>query len=158
MRKLLLPVLTLFLFTACGSKVVFHEQHLFDRDVWNRFTPEVFQIDINNIDNYYDIDFTATVDTALYRYDVLPVMIELNSPSGEQRQFYGTIVLKERGHWRGDPDAGYRQVTGRIRNYFSFNSRGSHRFQVKQRTSQYDLEGVHSLAVTITKAKLNYEM
>lgn len=158
MRKRLAIALGTLLLCACGSKTVYDQEHTFSHNVWNRFTPEVFEIEVGNIDNYYDIDFTASVDTAVYRYDVLPVMVILNSPTGEQRQFYGTIPLKERGHWRGKADGSYRQATGRIRNYFSFNSKGTHRMEVSQRTSQYDLEGVQSLAVTITKAKLDYKM
>lgn len=159
-RPLLAYGLLLFtlLLTACNNNTIFDETRTFDRHIWNRFTPEVFNVEVNNIKDYYDIDVTVSVDTVVYRYDMMPLMINLYSASGEHRQFYSTIPLKVRDHWRGDMVDGYRQVDGRIRNYFSFNTEGKHRIEVSQHTSQYDLEGVHSVALSITKAKLSMEM
>lgn len=148
----------LTLCTSCGDNTVFEDEHTFDRNIWNRFTPEVFDINISNIEDYYNIDFTVAVDTTLYRYNEVPVIIELKSPGGEQRQFYGHVVLREKGRWRGEMIDGYRTVSSRIRNYFSFNSKGVHQMEVCHTTSQYDLEGIHNLGITITKAKLDYDL
>ena len=150
-------LLTLML-SACGSNTLFEQQRTFKHNVWNNFTPELFDIEVKNIDNYYHIEFTAAVDTSVYRYDNVPFLIELTSPNGEERQFYGTILLKENGRWRGEMVDGYRVATGRIRSYFSFNHRGLHHLSVAQNTSQYDLEGIHSLTVSVTKAKLDYDL
>lgn len=157
----LIPILAstlLCLFTACSSNTVFDDEHTFDRNVWNRFTPEVYELNINNIEDYYNIDFTVAVDTTVYRYDEVPVIIELKAPGGEQRQFYGHVVLREKGRWRGEMSDGFRVVTGRIRNYFSFNAKGRHQMEVRHTTSQYDLEGIHSLKVTVTRAKIDYNL
>ena len=156
-RNILLAAIALLL-TACGSDTVYNSEHTFKGNIWNHFTPEVFDIDITNTEDYYNIDFIAAVDTAVYRYDNVPVMIELTSPNGEERQFYGVVFLKENGRWRGEMEDGYRTASGRIRSYFSFNSQGTHHMEVTHTTSQYDLEGVHSLAVVITKAKIDYDM
>ena len=157
MKQRLAIVLGTLLLCACGSKTIFEQEHMFSNNVWNRFTPELFEIEVNNINDYYDIEFSASIDTTCYRYDVLPVMVNLYGPSGEQRQFYGTIPFKDHGHWRGKNEGGFQQANWRIRSYFSFNSKGTHRMEVTQQTSQYDLEGVQSLAVTINKAKLDYD-
>lgn len=156
----LFPILlvALMALTSCSGNTVYNDEHIFDGNTWNRFTPEVYAINISNIDNYYNIDFSVAVDTTTYRYDEVPVLIELKSPGGEQRQFYGHVVLREKGRWRGEMKDGYRQVNGRIRNYFSFNAKGEHQMEVRHTTSQYDLEGIHSLTVTLTKAKIDYDL
>lgn len=157
-RFLPIALLLLPLLTACDGKTILDEERLFDGDVWNRFTPEEFELTVDNADNYYNIDFTIAVDTNRYRYDALPVMIILTSPGGEERQFYGNVPLMEKGRPRGELHGACRVATGRIRSYFSFNSQGKHRMAVSQATSQYDLEGIHSLSVSVTRAKLDYDL
>ena len=159
MKRTLIPFLLMLpLLAACGGKTLIDEEHLFERDVWNRFTPEEFEVKVDNIDDYYNIDFTVAVDTALFRYDAVPFMVILSSPGGEERQFYGNVALQEKGRPRGEMQGGYRVATGRIRSYFSFNSQGTHRMAISQATSQYDLEGIHSLTVSVTRAKLDYSL
>ena len=148
----------LLLLVSCTGKPVIDEKHTFDGRTWNRFTPEAFDMTVNNIEDYYNIDLTATVDTALYRYEQLPVMVILRSPGGEERQFYGAVLLKDKGRWRGQSQGGSRTATSRLRSYFSFNSRGHHHLDVNQTTSQYDLEGVQDITLTVTKAKVDYDL
>ena len=158
-KTLLLVTLSLLtLFSACGRKSLLHEERQFDRNVWNRFTPEVFDIHVTNVENYYNLDFTVAVDTTVYRYDRVPLMLILNGPDGERRQFHGVVLLKDKERWRGEIVDGYRVANGRIRSYFSFNRKGDYRLEVSQETSQYDLEGIHSLTADVTKAKLDYNL
>lgn len=147
------------LLAACHrGNTIFDQTHTLDGNRWNRFTPEEFQIPIHNVEDYYNIDFTVSVDTALYRYGEFPVMVILTSPGGEERQFFHTIMLRENGRWRGETRDGYRTVQGRVRSYFTFNHKGTHTMAVSHTTSQYDLEGIHSLQVSIEKAKLDYNL
>ena len=158
MKRLIPCLLGLLLLVSCGRKTVINEEHTFDGNIWNRFTPEEFKLSVDNIENYYHIDLTAAVDTTVYRYSELPVMFILKAPGGEERQFYGAVVLKEKGRWRGEMTDGYRTASGRIRSYFSFNSKGTHTVDVSHATSQYDLEGVHSITLSVTKAKVDYDL
>lgn len=146
----------LFLLTSCGQKTILEDRREFRQDVWNRFTPEVFDIGVKNNRDYYNIDFTVEVDTSIYRYDNVPFLVELDSPAGEHRQFFPAVMLKEHGVWRGTDENGYRKVKGRIRNYFSFNHEGKHRMSVKHTTPQFDLEGIHALTVTVERTKVDY--
>ena len=149
---------TLLLASCHRSNVVYNETHTFAGNVWNHFTAEQFDIDISNVEDYYNIDFVAEVDTALFRYDRLTLRVEMSNPAGEQRQWYYTLPLKENGRWRGQVHDGYRAVQGRARSYFTFNHRGSHQMEVFQMAGPYDLEGVHSIAVKVEKTKLDYSM
>ena len=51
----------------------------------------------------------------------------------------------------------YRTVKARVYNFFTFNQPGTYSYQVKQGTSQYDLEGIHAIRITMEEARLEYE-
>lgn len=159
MKKTILPLLlSLLLATACSKSNIIHEENrVFNTNTWNRFTPEKFEVKVDNVEDYYNIDFTVSVDTMLYRYDHFPVMVIMQSPSGEERQFYHTIQLKENGRWRGEIADGYRQVKGRARSYFSFNHTGTHILNISHQTPQFDLEGIHAFGIQVERTKLHYD-
>ena len=48
-------------------------------------------------------------------------------------------------------------MTSRIRTLFSFNAKGEYRVEIGQATSQYDLEGVSSLRLTVENTKIDYK-
>ena len=157
MKKIIPIVLGVLLFASCGGKNILDEDREFNRDIWNRFTPESFEFQVNNTNDYYNIDLTVAIDTAIYRYRQFPVYLELKSPDGESRRFNGQVDFMERGSWRGEEQGPYRVITGRMRSYMSFNSKGHHTLEVGQTTSQYDLEGIHSIKANIYKVKLDYD-
>lgn len=157
MKRIPLILAAILLLAACANKTVLDEQRTFANGVWNHFTPESYNVEIGNVENYYDIDFSVAVDTAVYRYPNLPLTVNIYSPNGEHRMFYADIPLKHQGRWRGEVQDGLRTFNQRIRSYFSFNTKGTHRIDVAQATSQYDLEGVRTFGVQVTKAKLDYD-
>lgn len=152
----LMACLTSLIIVSCSHNTVLDEGREFYRNVWNRFTPEAFTVNIGNAENYYNIDVTVAVDTLHYRYREVPLAITLTSPDGEQRRFTTAVQLQDKGRWRGEMQDGYRVATARVRSYFSFNRKGEHRMEVGQLTSQYDLEGIHGIHVCIEKAKIDY--
>lgn len=159
MRKTtnILLTLAVLLCMGCGSKNIIDEERTFANDVWNRFTPEVFEVSVNNTDDYYDIDVTVAADTTVFRYSLLPITVNIYSPSGERRMFYASVPLKENGRWKGEIVGDRRQVTSRIRTLFSFNAKGDHRVEIGQATSQYNLEGIGSLRLTVENTKIDYK-
>lgn len=156
MKRIFPILLSLLLLSACGKKSLVDDNRTFDGNRWNRFTPEVFMVDVKNTEDFYNIDLTVSIDTNLYRYEAVPVTVNLYSPNSERRMFYAEVPLKLNGRWRGEVVDGNRTVTHHIRTFFSFNSKGEHRMEVGQATSQYDLEGIHSLQLRIYKVELDY--
>ncbi len=154
---LFLSAFSLLLLTACSDEDVIDEEHTFALNVWNRFTPEQFEFNIQNLEDYYHIDVTVAIDTAVYRYKQFPCALTIVTPNGEERSFRTAIALKEKERWRGEMQDGYRVVTGRVRSYFSFNHKGVHHMGILQNTSQYDLEGIHSIGLNIYKGKIDYD-
>ena len=156
MRKILIAVLGVLLFCSCGKKNIIDEERTFGKGVWNHFSPEVFEVNVSNIEDYYNIDMTATVDTSVFRYQILPLTVNIYSPNGERRMFYASIPTKENGRWKGEIKDGKRVITSRVRTFFSFNSTGTHRIEIAQATSQYDLEGIDSFRLTIENTEIDY--
>jgi gliding motility-associated lipoprotein GldH len=155
----LTPFLFLLLFAACSSKsdIVIDEQRTFANDVWNRVTPEVFEVDIVDEGDYFHIDLTVAVDTALYRYKEFPFNLDIYTPDGTHRHLTPQFDVKNHDRWKGEADGRYRVVTKRVQNYFYFNTPGKHRIEVQQATSQYNLEGIHAFKLHIEKAELDID-
>ena len=82
MRKTtnILLTLAVLLCMGCGSKNIIDEERTFANDVWNRFTPEVFEVSVNNTDDYYNIDVTVAADTTVFRYSLLPTPSTFTRP------------------------------------------------------------------------------
>lgn len=163
MKKLFFALLaTILLFSCGGENVLVDETRTLDNAVWQRFSPESFDINVNNPDNYYRIDFEVVVDSALMRNDQLPLTVNLYSPDGERRMFYTYINLKEHGRWKGQSlegrdKEGLRVIRQNIRPFFTFNNKGTYRMEIGQATSQYDLEGFHSFRLSIERTDIDYK-
>lgn len=160
MKRLFFVILGMVLLVGCSGKRVIDETRTFANATWNRFQPEKFEVTVDNIDDYYRIDFEVVVDSAKMRNDQLPLTVNLYSPEGERRMFYTYIDLTENGRWKGEPQKGRSQEGMRVMNqnirpYFTFNSKGTYRMEIGQATSQYDLDGVESLRLVIEKAEID---
>lgn len=163
MRGFFLGFSLLILLTACGGKkVLLDEERHFENNVWQRFSPESFEFNVDNADNFYRIDFEVVVDSALMRKPQLPLTVNLYSPNGERRMFYAYINLKENGRWKGKmlkgrEKQGLRVMRQNIKPFFTFNSTGTYRMEIGQATSQYDLEGAYSLRLDIERTEVDYK-
>ena len=141
---------------ACNDgKTICDETITFEKNTWNRFKPEQIDFDVKNVEDYYNIDLTVQIDTAVYRYDEFPIMVILTNEYGEERQFFHEIKMKENNRWRGEQEGKLRAIKGRVRSYFTFNHVGEQKMRISQFTSQFDLEGIHSIQLEIEKAKLD---
>ncbi len=157
LRSLLFVLLPTLLLAACGNHTVLDETRSFDGAVWNRFKPEVFDVNIVKPDDFYNITVELVVDSALMRGNSFPLTVNLYSPDSEHRMFYTGLLLRNGDRWKGESAGnGLRVVRQNIREFFSFRGKGTHRLEIGQATSQYDLEGVRSMHVTIEKAEIDY--
>ena len=138
------------------------ETREFDRAVWQRFTPESFDVKVENPDDYYRIDIEVVVDSALMRNEQLPLTVNMYSPDGERRMFYAYINLVEHGRWKGEMQKGrtkkgLRVMRQTIRPFFTFHDKGVYRMDIGQATSQYELEGLYSLRLDIERTEIDYK-
>lgn len=134
-----------------------NEERTFAHDVWNSQTPEIFEIDITDSNAFYSVEFTVSVDTAVYRYESFPFYADIYTPDGAHRHLSPEFPIKQYGRWKGEMRDGYRVISKRLYDYFPFSKPGTQRIEVKQATSQFNLEGIHSFAINIQKADLDFE-
>ena len=134
-----------------------NEERTFANNVWNSQTPEIFEIDITDSNAYYSIEFTVAVDTTVYRYESFPFYVNIYTPDGAHRHLSPEFPIKQYGRWKGEMRNGYRVISKRLYDFFPFSKTGKQRFEVKQATSQFNLEGIHSFAINIQKADLDFE-
>lgn len=159
MKKILFPtILACLLFASCGK---FHYSHdiSINSGVWNNFEPRVFEFDWNKPDLCVDLALSVAFDTSRFRDNMLPVGVTMKSPEGELRHFTTNILLRDRdGVLHGEANAdGHIVCTEVVRPHIFFNSKGTHRIEVTQNTSKYDLPGIHTVGIRIDKANLDYK-
>ena len=148
-------VLTTLALAACNRKPLLDETHDLG-GTWNRFKNEVFEVEVKNTDDYYDIYLKAVFDTSQFHYASLPVNINIYSSDGERRMFSATLPLRDRQQMMtGKMIDGYLVVDHRVRDLFSFNSKGSYRIEVGQATQYYDIHGIKSVSLHIEPADLD---
>ena len=133
------------------------EERTFANDVWCKQSPEVFELDVADANTFYSVEYSIAIDTAVYRYETFPFYTDIYTPDGTHRHLTPEFQVKQYGRWKGEDRDGYRVITKQLFDYFSFNKAGKQRIEVKQATSQYNLEGVHAFSIKIQKANLDFE-
>lgn len=159
MKKILLSLLAAaLLFCSCGRKELINETRTFANNTWLRFQPESFSVQADNTDDCFNFYLTMHIDTSLFHEAGLPVMIEMKSSEGENRTLFNTILFRNHeGTWLGNIDNnGILEVTQMVRQFYFFNVTGTHTVDVSQRTSKYEISGIHDMTFKIEKAKIEY--
>ncbi len=133
------------------------EERTFRNNIWNSQSPEVFEIDITDSNAYYTFVFTVAIDTAVYRYETFPFYTDIYTPDGTHRHLTPEFPVKQYGRWKGEMRDGYRIISKKLYEYFPFSKGGKQRIEVRQATSQFNLEGIHSFTIDIQKAELDFE-
>lgn len=143
-------------FVSCKSDVLVNEIRIFDNNIWMRFEPENFEVNVDNIEDCYDIYLNLVVDTARLKEDVVPLTFNMNSPNGERRMFRTLVNIKNKnGILLGEPhDDGYVYFKHKARNYFFFNAEGVYEIVVGQATNRYELHGIKSVELIVERAEL----
>ena len=134
-----------------------NEVRTFHNNVWNLQCPQVFEINIQDSNAFYTIAFSVAIDTAVYRYETAPFYTDIYTPDGTHRHLTPEFPVKQYGRWKGEMHDGYRVISKQLYEFFPFSKSGLHRIEVRQATSQFDLEGIHSFSLTIKKADLDFE-
>ena len=140
---------------SCGGKKTLFDETQNIAGTWNRFENKTFTVPVTNTDDYFDIYMKVAVDTTLFRQSSLPLNVNIYSPDGERRMFRASVPLRDRqGLPAGTVEHGRMVVDRKVRDLFSFNSKGDYRIEVGQATHLYDIKGVKQITLHIEKAEL----
>ena len=156
---LILSLAVIVLFSACSDNVVFDQKHNFAGSTWMRFEAEDFDVNINNTEDCYDIYFSVVVDTNVLKLKNIPLVVNIADEEGGRRTFMCDVPFKnKKGEFAGKSMGNFIEVTGKAREYFYFNTKGIHKFSVKNATQYYELKGISSIALKIEKSNMDISL
>ena len=137
---------------SCGKKTLIDETHNFKNNCWLRFNPEVYRFDVNNTNDSHCIALTLRYDTNVFNASELPLVVDFFIDSNEMHNFFPTLRLRDaKGSLRGTAIGNYCTVTDTIDSRRIYNNKGSYTYRIKQGTSKYELYGISSLTLTVTR-------
>lgn len=154
-----LSVIATITLASCnnGPQVIFQEYKTFTNEKWLRQDDQKFELNIKNIDDCYNIYACMKLDTSFVRGREMPLIMNLYSENGERRNWRSMIYLKDNnGAWMFPIEGKYLVVDHKVKEYFFFNSTGSHRLEIHHGTDRYELNGVNQMGIRIEKAELVY--
>lgn len=158
-KTLFLALLGSMILCGCNKKTILNDTHGFANNTWMRFEPEVFKYNIPNDEDFYNIDFTIELDTTQVSLGrSLPMVVDFYTEEGEHRMANFSFQLKDdhTGYYLGTHQGPNVVISNPFREFMSYNQAGAHRLEIKQGTSKYEIHGIVSLNVQITKAKLTF--
>lgn len=156
-RNILTLTCSLLLLVSCNKGVVFNETQEIPNGNFQRFTEQKFNVNIENIDDCYDLYVTTVIDTAKFISSTLPIMVTVDGPNGDSRMFRNTIMIRDKtGNWKGDLDGSLLTTVTRVREYYFFNIEGKQLVRISQCSHKYDIRGISMVGFRIVKADLVY--
>ena len=131
MKKLLLFLLLLLIFASCGPKKIYEKYIDINNYLWSRETQFDFNINIENIENDYDI-FLEIRHTLYYIYDNLALSIIVYYPNGEIRiKDYNIKMRDSKGTFYGDGMGDIFDRETCIMKNIKFPEKGLYKFKIQ---------------------------
>ncbi len=154
MRKLsFFLLISVLVFTSCNNNSVFEQRQKFENYTWNRLKPLMFEFNIENTDQEYNVFFTLRHITQ-YPYDDLKTNLTITSPSGEERTTVHTFKIKDsEGKFLGDGAGDLWDLKLPVKENMSFNEKGKYRFQIDNLMDYYDVVGLLDFGLIVEKAR-----
>ncbi len=153
-QHILIAAIALIL-TACNH-IIIDESHPVSDNNWLRFEPEAFDFEIKNTDDCYHLTASIRIDTNMIQLKEFPLVVNINTASGETRMFYAHIPLIDKnGKRTGSVTSNYQLAEARIREYLFFSTKGNVHLEMKQGTHKYELPGVAMVGLRVEKADMS---
>jgi gliding motility-associated lipoprotein GldH len=151
-KKILLFLTASLLLVSCSKRVLLDETHDFANNIWLRFEPEVFKVDVKNIDDPYLVTMTLSYDTSLFDYETLPLSVEFFVDSNARHTFFPSIrLVNSDGVRRGTVIGQYCTVSDTLDRCRLYNEADQYTYRIKQRTSKYEIDGISGVGLKIEK-------
>lgn len=143
MSRILLIIITLFsaVFTGCYSDRQQLIMHSFPNNTWHRFTKLDFEYSIKNLKKTYDLNVIIHL-TEDFQYNSIPIHFIFTSPSGEERIWEQTLVVKSGGSFLGKKKGRVYEIIIPLRTKHRFMEQGIHKLNIEQFIPKYDTHGV----------------
>ena len=152
-NKLIIGSILLLIFAGCSRDIVFEQYVTIPDNGWNKDSMAVFSVDINNVENYYDI-FIDVRNRSDYPNSNLWLFIDVLSPEGKaMRDTLNCYLADEHGKWLGSGWGDLYLVSVPYRKNVKFAVPGEYKFYIIQGMRYDELEGIHNIGITIAKSE-----
>jgi len=156
MKKLLFILFLSFIFCSCGPKKVYEKYIDIDKNMWDRETSVDFNINIENIENDYDI-FLEIRHTLYYIYDNLAVSIITYYPNGEIRiKDYNIKMRDSKGTFYGDGMGDIFDLEVPVMKNVKFQEKGVYKFKIQNIMPRPTTANIMQIGMIVKQSKENY--
>jgi gliding motility-associated lipoprotein GldH len=144
-----LVLLSAIIFFSCSGDKHVEKVHNFDEATWNRFDILSFYLPIKNTTDEHTIQAIIR-HTEKLEHDRIPVHFIMTFPSGEERIWEQTLVIRDRdGNLQGVWKDGLYEVVVPIRTRMRFREAGNCNITVEQIIPKYNTHGIASFGLKL---------
>jgi gliding motility-associated lipoprotein GldH len=148
--KYLLSLAALFVFIACSHEEIFFEFHSIKNAHWDREDAAVFEVNIENTANRYDISLEVRSDDD-YSFRNIWLFVDLKTPGGSVRTDTINADLADiYGKWYGK-GLSLHTLSIPYETQFGFPSSGTYTYTVRQGMRENPLKGISDIGLKISK-------
>ena len=144
-------ILTVLLFSACNSNMVYTDSKSMKEKVWNLDDVAVFLVPVSDTLNSSNVNFTIRTGTA-YPFRNIYLFISTTSPDG--RIITDTLEYKladEKGKWYGKGFGDIHELDLPYKSNVFFPKKGNYQFTIRHGMREEALTGVYDLGLRIEK-------
>ena len=153
MKNLLrISLLCTMILAACSPGKVYEKHVKMDNYEWNRFSPVIFQVPVENLKGDYDFILALRYMTGI-PYKELSVTVTIESPSGEVRtKDYKIKIRDQNGQLLGDGLGDLWDLEVPLRSGYQFTDNGICKVEVESRMQQVNVVGLMEIGLIIRKS------
>lgn len=149
--KLLALLFPALVFFSCAGEKQFEQVHIFPDTSWQRFNILSFDFPVKQTADEYSIQ-------AIFRYtedfepDRLPLHFIMTFPSGEQRIWVQTLLIRDQErNFLGEYKDGIYETVATIRTRLLFRETGNCKITIEQVVPKYKSHGIVSFGLRLSR-------
>ncbi|HSG68218.1 MAG TPA: hypothetical protein VK994_05880 [Bacteroidales bacterium] len=142
-----ITLLLILILPGCSSDDKYRANYDFPGNVWNRFDNPMIEFNIKDPGIYYDMFLTLDYVSSPERQN-FTITVIMTTPSGEVRS-----RDLELDFGQGKEVKGHQRLSIVLRREYAFADKGKCRFEVENRSSEVNTEGMKSIGIFMRKAQ-----
>lgn len=148
--KLVAIIVVLIFGPGCSGGKKFEQIHHFPGATWHRFDILAFDLPIKNTTAEYTV-YAIMQYTDDFGHDRIPLHFIMNTPSGEERIWEQTIVVRDKdGDHTGKRKDGIYELIVPVRSRLQSTVAGTCHITVEQYIPKYDTQGIVSFGLRLS--------
>jgi gliding motility-associated lipoprotein GldH len=145
--------LLLFFWVSCSLNEIFFEYHSFKKNGWNREAVAVYQINIDNTTDLFDVSLEIRNNND-YPFRNIWLFVDFQTPGGDVRtDTVGVDLADVYGKWYGKGISLYN-LTIPYETAMRFPQKGTYTYSIRQGMRESPLKGISDIGLKISK-KIN---